>query len=318
MRENIDVSIIIVSYNCLDILENCLLSLFKHTEAVSFEVILVDNNTTIGSIESVTEKFKDIILVKNNENRGFAAANNQGFALARGKYILCLNNDTVFIENTIKKVYDFSESLSEPAFVGCKLLNSDGSLQASIDCFPTIWNVFTENFFLYKLFSNSALFNKYHINFQYAAVPQEVEVVKGAFIFAPKSVIDKYHGFDENFFFYAEETDLCLRFKKDGGKVIFNPETSIIHLGGATTDKYPWFKYENQHIAITRFYQKHFEGIGFASVILIRYIGLLIRIPVYVFAGIVTFRKYLFIKAFYYLKQFCIYPKNVFKNRQLK
>ena len=101
----IDVSIIIVNYNLLDILENCLASLQQYTTEVRYEVIVVDNGTTSGDVEEVTNKYKNTILIKNNRNVGFAAANNQGAKLARGKYLLILNNDIVFIENSVKKVF---------------------------------------------------------------------------------------------------------------------------------------------------------------------------------------------------------------------
>lgn len=310
----IDVSIIIVNYNCLDILDNCLLTLFQFTAGINYEVIVVDNNSTSGNVEEVTNKYPGVILIKNKTNAGFAAANNQGVKIAKGRYILFLNNDTVFKENVIKATVDFADSKNEPVIVGCNLLNPDGSNQESADCFPTVWNAFTENFFIYKLFPKSAVFNKYYIKYQNYNEPCEVDVVKGAYLMGPKEIINKYNGFDERFFFYAEETDLCYRFKKDGGKVYFYPNASLIHLGGATTDNYPWFKYRNQHVAIIRFYQKHFKGLSFAAVILIRYTGLIIRVPLYAILGMLTFKKYLFLKSFYYLKQFFIYPKNIFNS----
>jgi GT2 family glycosyltransferase len=312
VAEKFDVSIIIVSYNCLNILDDCLKSLFFHTKDISFEIIVVDNNSTEGSVDAIIKKYPEVKLIKNDTNRGFSAANNQGISVANGKYFLFLNNDTVLLENTIKAVYNFSERMNEDVIVGCKLLNSDKSLQASIDCFPTVWNTFTENFFLYKLFPKSGFFNKYYINYQFSETPCIVDVVKGAFLFASAKIIKKYNGFDERFFFYAEETDLCYRFSKDGGKVYFYPETAIIHLGGATTDKYQWFKFKNQTIAATQFFQKHFTGLKYFSVILIRYAGLTVRIPLYFIMGCLLLNKNLFLKSYYYFRQLFIYPKNLF------
>ncbi len=315
MLKKFDVSVIIVSYNCLNILDDCLRSLFEFTKGITFETIVIDNNSTEGSVDDVVNKYPDVKLIKNDSNKGFSAANNQGIQIASGKYHLFLNNDTVLIENVIKAVYDFAESKKEDVIVGCKLLNADMSLQTSVDCFPTVWNTFTENFFLYKLFPKSGFFNKYYINYQFANSPCTVEVVKGAFLYASAGVIEKYKGFDDRFFFYAEETDLCYRFAKDGGKVYFYPNSAIIHLGGATTDKYQWFKFKNQTIAATQFFQKHFTGLRFVFVILIRFAGLVIRIPLYLLMGLLSFKKSLFIKSYYYFRQLFIYPENLFKQK---
>ena len=122
---DINVSIIIVNYNGKKLLQNCLSSLYKFTRDVTFEVILIDNNSS-ESIDDLLEEYPQIKFIKNNKNLGFAAANNQGIRIVKGKYILFLNNDTVFIENSIKKVFDFAQSRGEPVFVGCRLLNKIG------------------------------------------------------------------------------------------------------------------------------------------------------------------------------------------------
>jgi len=311
----IDVSIIIVNYNCLDILDNCLRTLFEHTKGITFQIIIVDNNTTQGSVDDIVGKYKDVLLIKNDTNKGFAAANNQALPYVKGKYILYLNNDTVFIENVIKTVFDFAESLKEEAIIGCKLLNSDLSLQESIVRFPTIWNVFSQSFFLYKAFPKSALFNRFFIGNLHLNAPSSVDVVKGAFFFANTSLIQKFNGFDERFYFYSEETDLCYRTWKDGIKTYFFPLASIIHIGGVATDLDQWFKFKNDSVADIQFFQKHFHSFSFALFLVIRYLGKIIRIPLYALIGIFTFRKKLLIKSYYYFKQLFVYPKNVFNQR---
>ncbi len=272
----------------------------------------MDNNSTDCSIDILREFGDNIIIKKNNQNLGFAKANNQGMDLAKGKYLLILNNDTIFIENTLKKILEVSQRLERDFIVGCKLLNEDGTNQVSIVDFENIGNVIGENLFLYKLFPKSKLFNRFHLNYKSIYTITEVDIVKGAFLFCKNETYKALEGFDENFYFYAEEADLCKRLKKRGGNVFFFPETSIIHLGGATTDKIPWFKYKNQCIAKIKFYQKHYSGITFATILSFHYFGIFIRIPLYLLGGIFLLKKNLIVKGFYYFKQLFIYPKNIY------
>jgi GT2 family glycosyltransferase len=310
----INISIIIINYNCLDLLDNCLASIFQFTTDCSFEIIVVDNHSTEGDVEQVTSKYSNVLLIKNERNVGFSAANNNGFTYAQGKYILILNNDTVFHENTLKIIFDFAESLNRESFIGCKLLNEDGSHQFSLMDFDTISTALSENLFIYQLFPRSKLLNRFHLNYKPMDNPIEVDAVKGAFIFCTASSIKKMNGFDTNFFFYGEETDLCYRFKKIGGKIYYFPNTSVYHLGGATTDKNLWFKYKNQSIAKIQFYQKHYNRIEALLLMSFHFIGLLIRVPCYFLMGVMLLKSSLLKKSFYYFRTIFVYPPNNFKN----
>lgn len=309
----VDVSVVIVNYNALDLLDNCIYSIIKFACGFTFDIIVVDNNSKELRLEEITTKYPDLVFIKNDKNIGFAAANNIGFKNAKGKYILILNNDTVFYENSIKKIIEFAESIEQEVFIGCKLLNEDGSHQISVVDFDTISNSFGENFFFYKFFPKSKFFNRFHLNYKQIDKPTEVDVVKGAFIFCSASAIKKLNGFDTRFFFYGEETDLCFRFKKSGGKVYYFPNTSIYHLGGATTDKNLWFKFKNQSIAKIQIYQKHYKGIESFLLKTFHFIGILIRVPLYFLAGFLTLKKSLIIKSYYYFRTLFVYPSNKFK-----
>ena len=159
----IDISIIIVNYNSTELLKNCLDSIEKFTSGINFEIIMIDNNSMTGDFDELLKYHDKITLIKNDVNRGFGAANNQGFEAAIGKYVLLLNNDTILSENSIKKVLDFAETLEGNETIGCKLLNEDKTIQKSVYEFPNLLNVFTSNFFLYLLFPKSKYFNKYHL-----------------------------------------------------------------------------------------------------------------------------------------------------------
>ncbi|MDP4173878.1 MAG: glycosyltransferase family 2 protein [Bacteroidota bacterium] len=308
----IDVSIIIVNYNGLELVSECLKSLVKYSITFSYEIIIIDNNSKTGNIEDILKNYNNTILIKNSQNLGFSVANNQGLAIARGEYILLLNNDTVFVENSIQKVLEFIKQKGEDVLVGCKLLNQDLSVQKSVSNFPSIANVLSSNLFLYKIFPNSPVLNKYYLSRKLITDPIEVDVVIGAFIFSSRKTLNKLKGFDERFFFYFEEIDLCYRLKMNGGKVYYYPSTKVIHLGGATTEKMPWFKYRNQVSSYIQFYQKHFKGINFIIVILLHYFGLIIRIPISLVAGLILQKKSYVMKSYYCARQLCVYPKNVF------
>lgn len=307
-----DVSIIIVNYNTTEYLKKCVESIYYFTKDLSFEVIIIDNASNDFDENFFKTRFSEVKIIRNNYNVGFAKANNQGVQISKGEYILFLNNDTFLFENTIKNVFDFSEKYSKPVFVGCQLLNSDYSKQESVVDFPTIWNAFTENFFLYKLFAKSKCFNKYYQNEINLSQPIEVDVIKGAFMFCSSNAIKNLNGFDERFFFYSEETDLCFRFKKSGGKIYFLPNEKIIHYGGVSTDKNLWFKFKNQTIGKIQFYQKHFSGLKFFIVIKIHFIGLLLRGILFSLVGIITLNKKNILKGYYFFKQMFVYPKNLF------
>ncbi len=287
-------------------------SLVNYTNGISYEIIIVDNNSDEGNVQTITAKYKNVILIENVKNVGFAKANNIGIEQARGKYFLMLNNDTIFYENTLKRIFEFSESKEGELFVGCKLLNSDGTHQISVVDFDNTLNSFGESFFLYNLFPRSKTFNRYNINFKKLNDPVEVDIIKGAFMFCSSSAIKKLKGFDSRFFFYGEETDICYRFKAQDGKIFYYPNTSIFHVGGATVNRYPWFKYKHQNIAKIKKYQKHYKGMEFLLLIISHYCGLIVRIPVYFISGLLRMKKQTILQSYYYLKLLFLYPSNVF------
>ncbi|MCW8810147.1 MAG: glycosyltransferase family 2 protein [Ignavibacteriaceae bacterium] len=310
----IDVSVIIVNYNSTVLLKNCLNSVNEFTKELNYEIIVVDNNSVEGDIEKQLKNCDRIKLIKNDINKGFGAANNQGVKISKGKYVLFLNNDTVLFENSIKKVFEYAESVNEKCIIGCKLLNEDRSLQKSVYDFPTLLNVFTSNFFLYLLFPKSKYFNKYHLMNRGINEVTKVDVVTGAFLFLRRKTFIDLSAFDERFFFYMEDTDLCYRHKKNSGKIIYYPETSIIHLKGKSAKGESWFKNKYRSFSTVKYFQKHFHGPEFYLSMIIHHIGLFIRSPLFVFAGVLSFNKDLIKRGFYSFLLVFIYPSNQFKN----
>jgi GT2 family glycosyltransferase len=309
-----DVSIVIVNYYSTELLKDCLDSIYNFTKGIDFEIIVVDNGSVAGELENLIKGFPRIKLIKNDSNKGFGTANNQGVEAASGKYVLLLNNDTILSENSIKKVSDFAESLGGENIIGCKLLNEDKSVQKSVYDFPSFLNVFTSNFFLYLLFPKSKYFNKYYLMNKGLTKSTEVEVITGAFLFIGKRTFENLGGFDERFFFYMEDTDLCYRHKQNNGKVIYFPETSIIHLKGKSAGGESWFKNKHQSISTIKFFQKYFFGLEFLLMLIFHYIGLLIRIPLFTLGGIFKLNRDLLMRGFYYCRLLFLYPGNQFKS----
>ncbi len=306
----VDVSIVIVNYNSFSLLDNCLRTLFQETKKITFEVIIVDNGSTEVGIDKVVSKYPKVKFILNDTGKGFAVANNQGFKEASGKYILMLNNDVVFVEDVISKVVKFSKENNDQVIIGCKLLNEDRTHQISVVDFDSISNLFGENFFLYKLFPRSKTLNKYHLNNPRETRPIEVDAVKGAFLFIPNRILKELDGLDERFYFYYEETDLCYRWKRSGGKVYYIPQAELIHIGGASTDSNLWFKFSNQHISKIQFFQKNFRGTKFLLAVSIHELGLVLRFPLYFVIGLIKGNRSLIIKSGCYLRSIFVYPVN--------
>jgi GT2 family glycosyltransferase len=308
----VEVSIIIVNYNGFDLLKKCLSTLYAYTKNISFEIILIDNNSTDGDITDAVKEFDKVILIRNEHNYGFSKANNIGLKFAKGKNVLFLNNDVYFTENSIKAVNDFAKHQDPKTFIGCKLLNPDRSWQPSTAKFPSGLNFITSNFFLYFLFPSSPYFNKYYLQKQKILSAIEVDYILGAFLFGNREVFLRLQGFDEKFFFYAEDIDLCYRLRLIGGKTIFYPQTSVVHVGGASVKGNQWFKFKNKAVSELQFFQKHKRGMEFLIGIFSHYLGNLLRIPISFTLGIIMFDRKLIIRSYYHLKLLFIYPKNLF------
>lgn len=307
------VSIVIVNYLTYELVVDCIESIKTHTRGINYEIIVVDNGSTSAKAEILISKYPDVKFILLEKNVGFATANNIGVEKATGEYLLILNNDTIFIEDTLSIIAKMFEGVKGESIIGCKLLNADKTLQDSAIEFDNITNSIGEAFFLYLIFKKSKMLNKYHLQFKQITEITETGYVKGAFMFMLKSTYDKLGGFDENFYFYAEEADLCMRFSQQGGKVLYYPGTKIIHLGGATTDSMPWFMYKNVHIAALKMYQKNYSFFERVVLITLSKLGKIIRVFMFALIGLLSLNKNLLVKSIYYIRQLAIYPQNKFK-----
>jgi GT2 family glycosyltransferase len=226
-----ELSIIVVSYNAREHLERCL----SEVAGRDHEVVVVDSGSTDGSGELVRERFPEVRLVELAENRGYGAGANEGMRLAAGSWLLLLNSDARPVGNAIEELVGFGDRHPEIGVAGPRLLNPDGSLQRSVRGFPTVWRLATEYFFLRKLAPGTRAFNAFYAaNFDHRTV-RKAEFLMGAVLLLRREAIAQIGGFDERFFMFSEETDLCYRVRKAGWAVEFYPEAEFVHVGGAST-----------------------------------------------------------------------------------
>lgn len=256
-----DLSIIIASFNTKNLTVQCIKSIQEKTKNLSFEIIVVDNGSTDGSVEAL-KKLKDITLIINKENLGFAKANNQGILKASGKYILLLNSDTHLIEDSLSQMVNFMDNNEKVGISTCQLLNSDKSIQETGGSFPNLLRVFLWSTFLDDVPGVSSIFGSFHPHTptsigksSYFNKQQKQDWVKGAFMLVRKQVMDKVGGLDEKIFMYAEDVEFCYRVKKLGWEVLYTPITKIVHIGGASgiTENTLLKEYEG----LIYFYKKH-------------------------------------------------------------
>lgn len=257
----IDLSIIIVNYNVKEFLLNLLDSLQKASKNISYEIIVVDNNSNDKSIEAVNKKYPSIITIKNNSNLGFGVANNQALKIAKGKYLLLINPDTIVKENTLDVMLNFMKDNQEIGVAGCKVLNPNGTIQlACRRSFPKPWVSFTKIIGLSALFPKSKLFAKYNLTYLNENQSYEVDAISGSFMMLSRKAYEKVGGFDSDFFMYGEDLDLCYRIKQNGFKVFYLSDTEIIHYKGESTKRSSIDETKIFYDAMHLFVKKHFSN----------------------------------------------------------
>lgn len=223
----IDISIIIVNWNTRALLKNCLDSIRSTASGLSYEIIVVDNASSDGSIEMVWQDFPGVRLLVNETNRGFGAANNQALRIMRGRYALLLNSDTALTNGAVAELLNFMDGQSDAAMACGQLLNADGSKQHSFATFPTLVTLTANLPVLEYLFPKLYPSKRYDYE-----NPIEVDSGIGACLMVRRSAIEAVGMFDERYFFFFEETDLAFSMRRAGWKIYYVPTARIYHLQG--------------------------------------------------------------------------------------
>jgi GT2 family glycosyltransferase len=230
-----DLSIVIVNWNTKEFLKGCLESVWESLDGLEAEVIVIDNASTDGSVEMVRRKFPRTRLVANLENRGFAAANNQGFDRARGRHVLLLNSDTIVHGDVLARSVEYLDKNPEVGMMGCRVLNGDGSTQLTCSQFPTFTNLLLQTLGVNRL--GGSFFSRYQMLEWDRDDEREVEVISGCYLMVRAEVIREIGPLDEAFFCYGEETDWCRRCTDAGWRLCFAPIGEITHFGSGSTRK---------------------------------------------------------------------------------
>ncbi|MBP6978030.1 MAG: glycosyltransferase [Lentimicrobiaceae bacterium] len=281
-------SVIIVNYNVRYFLEQCLLSVRKAIAELDAEVFVVDNNSVDSSAQMVREKFPGVILIENNENIGFARANNQAIIRSQGEYVLLLNPDTVVEHDTFSKIVTFMDSHLDAGGLGVKMVDGNGKfLPESKRGLPTPAVAFYKIFGLSKLFPRSKRFGKYHLGYLDKDEIHPVDILSGACMLIRKTVLDRIGLLDETFFMYGEDIDLSYRITQAGYRNYYFPKARIIHYKGESTKKSSVNYVRVFYQAMAIFARKHFSR-QHASLF-----SLLINLAVYFRAFIALLARFL-------------------------
>lgn len=226
-----DLSIVILSFNTKDLTKKCLESVFSsELEEFHIETIVSDNASSDGTVEMIEEEFPEVILIKNKKNLGFAAGNNPGIRISRGRYILLLNSDTELYRKSLTSMIRFMDKNPLAGAATCKLVLSDGSIDPACHRgFPTPWVAFSYISGLEKLFPKTKFFGGYHQGYKNMQIPHQVDCISGAFFMVRKQVVDHVGLLDEDFFMYGEDLDWAHRIQVKGWKILFNPKVSVLH-----------------------------------------------------------------------------------------
>lgn len=274
-------SIIVVSYNTIGPLRKCLQALEPACRTVAHETIVVDNASTDGSVEMVLAEFPTTTLVTNSENRGFGAANNQGIDSSTGELLLFLNSDAYAQEQSVSVLV---EAMANPhvVAVGGKLLHPDGSLQESAANGLSLWAVFCEQSYLEKLFRNSKLFSPYWVSSK-LPIGGEVEQVMGACL-----MMRRGERFDERFFLYCEDTELCKRLRKLGA-ILYVPQATFVHELGSSSASNRWKSIARYNRGKELYFRIHHGAMASASCWILDRFGALLRFVIWSLLTLFTF-----------------------------
>jgi len=293
-----DVSVIIVNWNTRDILRDCLWSVYKQTKEIDFKVIVVDNASSDGSAEMVKREFPQVRLIENTENRGFAAANNQGMTIAKGRYVLLLNPDTIVLDRAIEKTIAFADGQPEVAVVGCRVLNPDRTLQPTCFMYPSVLNMLLLTTYLSKLFPKSRFFGREQMTWWNRTNVREVDVVTGCFMLVRQEAIKQVGILDERFFMYGEETDWCYRFKEAGWRILFTQGAEIIHIGKASSNQMKPQMVWQLKASILLFFKKHRGRFSYKLACLLVSLFFLLRFPYWLIIAVLSKRmKYSYLQT---------------------
>ncbi len=287
MNNSPRLTVIIVNYNVEYFLAQCLYSVRKAAQLADIETIMVDNNSSDGSVEMTRRLFPEVQVIANKDNKGFSKANNQAIRISNADYVLLLNPDTLVEEDTFKKCIDFMDEHPNSGGLGVKMVDGKGQFLAeSKRGLPTPMVAFYKIFGLSSLFPKSETFGQYHLGHLSKDETHKIDILAGAFMMMRNSVLDEVGLLDEDFFMYGEDIDLSWRIRLGGYDNYYFPDTRIIHYKGESTKKSSVNYVLVFYNAMIIFAKKHFTK-SHANVF-----EILIKMAIYFRAGIALTRRF--------------------------
>lgn len=256
----IKLSIIIVNWNTMSLLQCCLRSLKPEIDNGESEIIVVDNASSDGAIDMVRTEFPTVTLIANSKNLSFATGTNQGLSEASGKFVMLLNPDTELTEGTTERLMKFLDTHSDAAAAAPKLIYPDGLPQQSCRTFPTPSVLFIEALGLERLFPKSKLFGRYRMGWFNYDETHEVDQPMASCLMIRRTALDQIGHMDEEFPLFFNDVDLCLRLKGAGWKVFFTPAAVVVHHHGASTRQLGKELIRESHRSLLLFYRKHYRN----------------------------------------------------------
>ncbi|MBU0707442.1 glycosyltransferase family 2 protein [Patescibacteria group bacterium] len=281
MKEFVDVTIIIVSWRVKGLLEECLRSVIQETKNISYEIFVVDNNSNDGTVEMINKQFPNVMLIANEENMGFAQANNQAMEKANGKFILLLNPDTKILDNAIEKTMRFMEENPDAGIAGCHFQYPNQKHQPSVRRFPTLLSMSLILLKLHRIFPSLPPLKKYiadDIDYSYS---QMVDQVMGAFFMIDRKLFEQVGYLDSKYFIWFEEVDYCYRAIKAGWKIYYFSGAEIFHYHAQSFNQV--LGYEKQKIynkSLSLYFKKYHSMISYVVIRILSVPSLIISLIV--------------------------------------
>ena len=251
-------SVVIICWNDLRVLRECLHSIYQGTHSTDFEVLVSDNGSTDGSVEFIRQRYPEVRVLENRANLGFAKGNNVGIRASNADYVLILNPDTIIHDGALDRLVQFAEKHSEAGAFGCRVLNPDGTYQTSARLFPTVRRYWVSALGLKKLANVSSLFLFEEYPRWFGETERPIDWQSGCCVMFRGDLLRSLGGFDEQFFYHFEEVDLCRRVWAAGHPILFTPEAVITHLGGQSVGRFPVRFEIEKHRNRYRYFYKHF------------------------------------------------------------
>lgn len=294
-----DLSIIIVSWNTVELLVKCLESVFAYPPDCTFEVLVVDNASADATVQTVKNQFPQVKLMPNQENVGFAPANNQAIRQSSGRYVLLLNPDTEVKQNALTLLVQYLESNPAVGAVGPLTLNPDDTLQTSCYPRPTLVREFWRLFHLDSLYP----YGTYHMSGWSQNEPHHTDTLLGACLLVRRQILDKIGLLDEDYFIFSEEIDLCYRIQQEGSTLFWVPQAQIIHYGGQSTKQVAPEMFMRLYESKVIYFQKHYSWLtvqGYKLVIMAASLLRLLASPLVFLGNSPNQQERFAVKAQYY------------------